>query len=357
MPGLFEPVEIRGVRLRNRLGVSPMCMYSSVDGRANDWHVVHLGSRAVGGFGLVMVEATAVEARGRISPDDAGLWEHGQIESWARVAAFVKSRGAAAGMQLAHAGRKASVARPWGHPRAGQALSDREGGWPVVGPSAVAFAEGYRVPEALTEAGIREVIASFVLAAERALAAGFEVVELHGAHGYLAHSFLSPLSNKRTDTYGGTFENRIRFVMELAAAVRKVWPERLPLFVRLSCTDWVQGGWTLEESVELARRLKKEGVDLIDCSSGGGVAGAKIAVGPGYQVPFAEAIRKGSGIMTAAVGMITSAQQAEEIVSAGKADLVLLGREALRTPYFAANAAKELGVKGFEGWPGQYGRA
>jgi 2,4-dienoyl-CoA reductase-like NADH-dependent reductase (Old Yellow Enzyme family) len=332
-------------------------MYSSTDGQANDWHLVHLGTRATGGFGLVMVEATAVEARGRISPDDAGLWSDQQIEGWARVAAFIKSRGAVPGIQLAHAGRKAATARPWGHSKPGKPLADHEGGWDIVGPSPLPFADGYRTPHQLTAHEIHEVIANFARAAQRALTAGFEIVEIHGAHGYLAHSFLSPLSNHRTDAYGGSFDNRTRFLMETAAAVRKVWPERLPLFARLSATDWADGGWTLEESIQLARRLKPEAVDLIDCSSGGLVPHAKITLGPGYQVGFANRIKHEANIPTAAVGMITTPKQADAIMREGQADLVLMGREALREPYFPVKAARELGVTDFQGWPGQYGRA
>jgi 2,4-dienoyl-CoA reductase-like NADH-dependent reductase (Old Yellow Enzyme family) len=334
-------------------------MYSSHNGHANDWHLVHLGARAVGGFALVMVEATAVEARGRISPDDAGIWSDDHIEGWAKVARFIKSHGAVPGIQLAHAGRKASVARPWGHPTPGKSLTNEEGGWDIVGPSPIPFAVGggWRTPHELSANEIHETIANFARAAQRAVTAGFELIELHGAHGYLMHSFLSPLSNHRTDRYGGSFENRIRFATETANAVRKVWPDKFPLFTRLSCTDWTDGGWDLKQSIQLARTLKPLGVDLIDCSSGGAVPNAKITLAPGYQVQFAHAIKQQANIATAAVGMITTTKQADAILRENQADLVLLGREALREPYFPVKAAKELGVTDFHGWPGQYGRA
>ncbi len=357
MAKLFEKFSIRGVEFRNRLGVSPMCMYSSVNGYANDWHLVHLGSRAVGGFGLIFAEATAVEARGRITPDDAGLWEDGQIEPLARIMRFCRERGAVSGIQLAHAGRKASTTRPWGHPRPHEPLGVDEGGWRIVGPSAIPFDAGYQAPAELSVEEIGEIVKKFGEAAQRALAAGYEVVEVHGAHGYLLNSFLSPLSNRRTDRYGGSFENRVRMLMEVVREVRRVWPERLALFVRLSCTDWAQGGWTVEDTVAVAKMLKGEGVDVVDCSSGGNVAGAKMQVGPGYQVPFSERVRREAGMMTAAVGLITEARQAEEIVTEGKADVVLLAREALRDAYFAVHAARELGEREAVGMPGQYLRA
>ena len=354
MPCLFDPLTIKSIILRNRIGVSPMCMYSSEDGVANDWHLVHLGARAAGGAGLVIAEATAVSPEGRISPGDAGLWADKQMEPLARINRFVKQQGAVPGIQLAHAGRKASAARPW---EGGGHLTDEAGGWPVLGPSAVEFGGTLtKVPIAMTEADIARVRAEFVMAAKRALAVGYEWVELHAAHGYLAHQFLSPLSNRRSDRYGGSFENRIRFLLETTRAVRAVWPDALPLTVRLSCTDWAEGGWTIEESVELSLRLKAEGVDLIDCSSGGGVADAQIPVGPGYQVPFAERIRREAGIATAAVGMITQPAQADEIVAQGRADMVLLARAMLNDPHWPLHAAKALGQTAALKPPLQYGR-
>ena len=352
MPGLFEPLSLRDVSLRNRIAVSPMCEYSSVDGMANDWHFVHLGSRAVGGAGLVLTEAAAVSPEGRISPDDLGIWKDAQIEPLARIVRFVRAQGARTGIQLAHAGRKASTPAPFkGRGR----VEFADGGWEPLAPSAIAFAPDYHTPKAMSHEDIRQAIGDFAEAARRALAAGFEIIELHAAHGYLAHQFLSPLSNERTDEYGGTFANRVRFTLEMVTAVRTVWPERLPLLVRISATDWADGGWTLDESVELASLLKKEGVDLIDCSSGGLVPYAKITVGPGYQVPFAERIRREAGIATGAVGMITTATQADVIVRDGQADLVLLARELLRDPYWPLHAAEVLGVAGE--WPPQYLRA
>jgi 2,4-dienoyl-CoA reductase-like NADH-dependent reductase (Old Yellow Enzyme family) len=355
MAHLFAPLSIKTVTLRNRIGVSPMCMYSSTDGMMNDWHLVHLGARAAGGAGLVIAEATAVSPEGRITPSDAGLWSDSQIEPLVRINRFVKSQGAVVGVQLAHAGRKAGAARPW---EGGGHLADAAGGWPVIGPSAAAFGGSLsKVPTAMTEADIGRVQRDFVDAARRALAAGYEWLELHGAHGYLAHQFLSPKSNLRTDRYGGSFENRVRFLLETTRAVRGVWPENLPLTVRLSCTDWVEGGWTIEESVELARRLKAEGVDLIDCSSGGAVADAKIPVGPGYQVQFAERIRREAGIATAAVGLITEPAQADAIIREGQADEVLLAREFLRDPHWPLRAARVLGLKDAVVPPPQYARA
>jgi 2,4-dienoyl-CoA reductase-like NADH-dependent reductase (Old Yellow Enzyme family) len=356
MSALFRPFQIRGVTLRNRIGVSPMCQYSSTDGFASDWHLVHLGSRAVGGAGLVMTEAAAVEARGRISPEDLGIWDDAHVEPLARIVHRVHAQGAVAGVQVAHAGRKAGTARPW---EGGLPLADEQGGWSPIGPSALAFAAGYRVPEAASVAELGSIRAAFRAAAQRALLAGFRWLELHAAHGYLLHSFLSPLSNRRDDAYGGSFEGRIRLLREVAREVRMVWPEELPLAVRLSCTDWVEGGWSPEETVELSRRLKREGVDLIDCSSGGavpltGVPQPNIPVGPGYQVPFARAVRA-AGIPSAAVGLITEPQQAEEIVARGDADLVMLGRALLREPYWPLTAAKALGVSSEV--PAQYLRA
>jgi 2,4-dienoyl-CoA reductase-like NADH-dependent reductase (Old Yellow Enzyme family) len=329
-----------------------MCQYSSEDGFANDWHLVHLGSRAAGGAGLVIMEASAVEARGRISPQDQGIWKDDHIAFLARIAAFVRQQSAVAAIQLAHAGRKASTRRPWDGP--GLVPLDA-GGWQPVAPSAVPFQPGDPAPAELSRAEIAGLAEAFAAAARRALAAGFQVVELHFAHGYLVHEFLSPLSNRRTDEYGGSFDNRIRFALETARAVRAVWPDSLPLLVRISASDWVEGGWDIGESVELARRLHALGVDLIDCSSGGLAPQQKIPLGPGYQVPFAARIRQEAEVPTAAVGMITTPQQADEIVRTGKADLVLLAREFLRDPYFPLHAAKALGEAVQP--PVQYGRA
>ena len=337
---LFTPLTIREVTLRNRIAVSPMCEYSSTDGFANDWHLVHLGSRAVGGAGLVFTEAAAVEAVGRISPQDLGIYQDGHIEPLQRATRFIHEHGAVAGIQLAHAGRKASTARPW---EGGKPVSVESGGWqPIVGPSALPFDTGYSTPVALDEAGIAAVVRAFGVAAERALAAGFRVAEIHGAHGYLLHEFYSPLSNHRTDQYGGSFVNRTRIVREVAEEVRRRWPERYPLFLRISASDWIEGGWDIEQSIELGRQVKPLGVDLIDASSGGAVPGATIPVGPGYQTPFAARIRREAGIMTGAVGMITSPQQADHILRTEQADLVLLARELLRNPYWPLLAAKEL---------------
>ncbi len=349
---LFSPFAVRGLTLRNRIAVSPMCQYSSTDGFATDWHLVHLGSRAVGGAGLVFTEAAAVSAPGRISPHDLGIYDDRHVEPLARAVRFVRSHGAAAGIQLAHAGRKASTKRPW---EGGAPLTAAEGAWPVIGPSPLPFADGYPTPQALSEAGIQAIIADFRHAARRALAAGFDLIELHAAHGYLLHSFLSPLSNQRTDAYGGNLENRMRFVREVAATVRGIIPDAMPLFVRISATDWTDGGWDVEQSVVLARALAKDGVDLIDCSSGGGVAKARIPIGPGYQVPLAEQVRRAAGIPTAAVGMITEPAQADTIVRAGQADLVLLARAFFRDPYWPLHAARTLGHD--IAWPPQYVRA
>ena len=354
-PHLFAPLTIKSVTLRNRIGVSPMCQYSSVDGMATDWHLVHLGSRAVGGAGLVMAEATAVSPEGRITPGDAGIWADKHIEPVARINRFIKEHGAVPGIQIAHAGRKASAARPW---EGGAHLADDAGGWPVIAPSALAFGgELTKVPRAMSVADIARVQGEFVAAAKRSLAAGCEWLELHAAHGYLAHEFLSPISNRRADRYGGSFENRVRFLLEMTRAVRATWPERLPLAARISCTDWVADGWDIEQSIELARGLKAEGVDLVDCSSGGTAPDAKIPTGAGYQVPFAERIRREAGIATAAVGCITEATHADEIIRNGRADLVLLAREFLREPYWPRLAARALGHKDAVSAPVQYGRA
>jgi 2,4-dienoyl-CoA reductase-like NADH-dependent reductase (Old Yellow Enzyme family) len=356
MAQLFDPFTLRSVTLRNRVGVSPMCQYSSENGHATDWHLVHLGSRAVGGAGLVIAEATAVTPEGRISPQDAGLWQDSQIEPLARITRFVKAHGAVAGIQLAHAGRKASSARPW---EGGGHLDDKSGGWPTLAPSAVPFGGDLpKVPKEMTAADIERVKTAFRQATVRALQAGYEWLEFHAAHGYLAHSFYSPLSNQRTDAYGGSFDNRIRFVMETARIMRSAWPERLPFTVRLSCTDWTPGGWTLEESVELSKRLKAEGVDLIDCSSGFVTPDISHApFGPGFQVPLSEAIRKEAEVATAAVGYITDAAQADEIIRNGRADIVLLAREFLREPYWPVRAARSLHKKNGPVLPVQYGRA
>jgi 2,4-dienoyl-CoA reductase-like NADH-dependent reductase (Old Yellow Enzyme family) len=353
MSHLFDPLTIRGITFASRVFVSPMCEYSSTDGFANDWHLVHLGSSAVGGAGLVLTEATAVLPEGRISPQDLGIWVDDHVEFLARIVRFIHSQGGVAGMQLAHAGRKASTYRPWdGNGK----IPDSAGGWnKVVAPSAIPFADTYPMPQALSTDGIQEVIGAFAAAAQRACEAGFRVLEVHAAHGYLIHEFLSPLSNQRSDAYGGSFENRTRILREVVAAVRKVWPERAPLFVRISATDWVEGGWDIQQSVELARQLKGLGVDLIDCSSGGNVASAKIPVGPAYQTPFAEQIRREASILTGAVGMITAPAQAENIVSGRQADAVFLARELLRDPYWPLRAARELGQP--MTWPVQYLRA
>jgi 2,4-dienoyl-CoA reductase-like NADH-dependent reductase (Old Yellow Enzyme family) len=352
MAHLFEPFDLRALTLRNRILVSPMCQYSSIDGFANDWHLVHLGARAVGGASLVMTEATAVSAEGRISPHDLGIWSDDHISELRRIAAFLQSQGSAAGIQLAHAGRKGSTFAPW---FGDGAVPIGEGGWEPVAPTGERFAADFPLPAALDGAGIRAAVRAFGQATQRARDAGFDVVEVHAAHGYLLHQFLSPLVNHRTDEYGGSFDNRIRLTLEVIDEVRREWPERSPLLVRISATDWVEGGWDIDQSVELARRLATRGVDLIDCSSGGAVPGATIPVGPGYQVPFAERIRREAGIATGAVGMITTGQQADEIVGSGKADCVLLARQFLRDPYFALHAARELGAPAT--WPRQYGRA
>lgn len=354
MSHLFNPLTLRSVTIRNRIGVSPMCQYSAEEGFANDWHLVHLGARASGGAGLVIAEATAVEARGRISPQDLGIWQDDHVEMLARITNFLKSQGATSAIQLAHAGRKASTARPW---EGGGSVAADAGGWQPVGASAIPFAEGYPTPTELSTTEVGEIVDAFRAAAVRSEASGFDVIELHAAHGYLLHSFLSPLSNQRTDEYGGSFENRIRLLVETAEATRAVWPESKPLFVRISCTDWVEGGWTIEESVELARRLKDVGVDLIDCSSGGSSPLAKIPIGAGYQTPFAERIRHEANIPTAAVGMITQPMQADEIVRNGRADLVLLARELLRDPYWPIHAAQALHKLDQAAIPPQYGRA
>jgi 2,4-dienoyl-CoA reductase-like NADH-dependent reductase (Old Yellow Enzyme family) len=352
MSELFKPLRLRGVTFKHRIFVSPMCQYSSEDGLPTDWHFVHLGSRAVGGAALVMVEASAVCPEGRISPTDSGLWSPAHAAAFARITAFVRAQGAVPGIQLAHAGRKASTAAPWlGTGR----LTPAEGGWETLAPSAVAFADNYPTPHAMSLREIDTVVAQFEEAARLSLAAGFDVVELHFAHGYLVHEFLSPLSNQRTDEYGGSLENRLRLPLRIARAVRAIWPPEKPLFVRVSATDWVDGGWDLPGTIALARGLRELGVDLLDCSSGGNAAHAKIPVGPGYQVPFAAAVRKEVGMPTGAVGLITDAKQAEAIVASGQADAVFLARQLLRDPYWPLHAAHELGAD--ITWPKQYERA
>jgi 2,4-dienoyl-CoA reductase-like NADH-dependent reductase (Old Yellow Enzyme family) len=352
MPHLFSELRLREAVLANRIGVSPMCQYSSVDGLANDWHFAHLSARAVGGAALVFTEAAAVTAEGRISPDDLGVWSEQHFEPLARVARFIDSQGAIAGVQLAHAGRKGSTYRPWS---GNGAVLEAKGGWRPVGPSAEPFAANYPTPSELSVEGIAGVRQAFATAAGRAYAAGFRVIEVHAAHGYLFHEFLSPLSNHRIDAYGGSFDNRTRLLRECVSAIRGVLPESCPLFVRISATDWTEGGWDIDQSVELARRLKSLGVDVIDCSSGGNVEKATIPVGPGYQLPFAQRIRREAEIMTATVGMITAPAQADQIIRNGEADIVLLAREMLRDPYWPLRAARELGQPA--SWPAQYLRA
>ncbi|MDO8208458.1 MAG: NADH:flavin oxidoreductase/NADH oxidase [Gallionella sp.] len=352
MAHLFEPLKLRDILLTNRIGIPPMCQYSARDGMAADWHFVHYGSRAVGGAALMIIEATAVTPEGRISPGDLGIWDDKHIEPLARIVRFSQAQGCMAAIQLAHAGRKASVGLGW---QAQNTLGDADGGWTIVAPSPVSFGEGYAVPDELDEAAIRDVIARFAAGTRRALEAGFQAVEIHAAHGYLLHQFLSPLSNRRTDSYGGSFENRTRLVREVVAAVRAEWPERLPLLIRLSATDWVDGGWSVDETVELCRGLKEMGVDLVDVSSAGLVPAAIIPAGPGFQTEFAARVRREAGIYTAAVGLITSPAQADHIIRSGQADIVLLGREMLRNPYWPLSAAQTLGQTAC--WPLQYLRA
>jgi 2,4-dienoyl-CoA reductase-like NADH-dependent reductase (Old Yellow Enzyme family) len=351
---LFSPIQLAGITFPNRVFVSPMCQYSSDDGFSNDWHLVHLGSRAVGGAGLVMTEAAAVLAEGRITPQDLGLWKDDHITGLKRIVEFLHGQGARAGVQLAHAGRKASMTRPWAPEQ--RALPPSEGGWTeVMAPSALRFADNYSQPTALDLAGIQTITRAFARATERALETGFDLVELHAAHGYLLHEFLSPISNRRSDQYGGSFENRIRMLVEVVDAVRSVWPAELPLLVRISATDWAEGGWDIDQSVALAKVLKEHKVDLIDVSSGGLTPQQVVPLGPGYQTPFAERIRREAQIQTGAVGLITDAAQAEHILGTGQADVVLLAREFLREPYWPLQAAKELGDT--SSWPAQYLRA
>lgn len=354
MSALFAPISLRSLTLRNRVGVSPMCQYSSENGFATDWHLVHLGAFATGGAGLVITEAAAVTPEGRISPQDLGIWDDAHIPMLRRITDFCRVQGAVMGIQLAHAGRKASTRRPWEQP--GGAVPVTEGGWDnVMAPSAVSFASNYPSPHELSLEGIAHVIASFRAAALRALEAGFQVAELHAAHGYLLHEFLSPIANQRSDHYGGSFENRIRLTLEVTDAVRAVWPAELPLLVRISATDWAEGGWNVDESVQLATQLRTRGVDLIDCSSGGLASHQQITIGPGYQVPFAQRIRADAQIPTAAVGLITDAAQAEQIVADGSADMVFLAREMLRNPRWPLLSAHALGAT--IAWPPQYERA
>ncbi len=352
MSKLFEKFTLRGIEFRNRIWVSPMCQYSSVNGMPTDWHLVHLGSRAVGGAGLVIMEATAVSPEGRISPSDAGIWSDAHAEAYQRITQFIKSQGAVAGIQLAHAGRKASTAEPW---NGGKKIDEKDGGWEVVGPSALAFADSYPSPREMTASDFEKVKNDFVVATKRAFAAGFEVIEIHAAHGYLLQEFLSPLSNHRTDEYGGSLENRMRFPLAVASAVRATVPENLPVFVRISATDWADGGWDLAQSIEFCQRLKTLGIDLIDVSSAGNVHRPTIPVAPNFQVPFAKEIRAQVGIPTGAVGLITEPQQAEEILSKGEADAILIAREFLRDPYFPFRAAQELEATAHI--PKQYARA
>lgn len=349
---LFTPLTLRELTFPNRIFVSPMCQYSAEDGMPNDWHLVHLGSRAVGGAALVIAEATAVTPEGRISPGDTGIWSDAHAQAWARITRFIRENGAIAGIQLAHAGRKASTDAPW---RGGNALGPEAGGWTPVAPSPLAFDEGDPVPTALDVAGIDGVVHAFAAATRRSLEAGFQVVELHMAHGYLLHEFLSPLSNHREDDYGGSLANRARLPLRVAQEVREIWPAHLPVFVRVSATDWAEGGWDLEQTIQFSRWLKDLGIDLIDCSSGGAVPHARIPVEPGYQVPFARAVRQEAGIATGAVGLITDPAQAEAILERGDADAVLLARELLRDPYWPLHAAAALGVD--RDWPVQYERA
>ncbi len=352
MTHLFDSLKLRDVTLANRIGIPPMCQYSAVAGLAADWHFVHYGSRAVGGAALMIVEATGVTPAGRISPGDLGIWDDRHIEPLARIAGFARRHGCVPAIQLAHAGRKGSAGLGW---QAQRTLADSEGGWTTVAPSPLAFGDGYAVPRELDEAGIRRIITEFVAGARRAREAGFQAVEIHAAHGYLLHQFLSPLSNQRTDAWGGGFENRTRLVREVVAAVRAEWPERLPLLIRLSATDWVEGGWSADETVELCRALTGLGVDLVDVSTGGLVSTAKIPVGPGFQTEFAARVRHEAGIPAAAVGLITSPAQADHIVRSGQADVVLIGREILRNPYWPLAAAQALGQA--TPWPPQYLRA
>lgn len=353
MPHLFSSIKIKGVALKNRIVVSPMCEYSSENGFANDWHLVHLGSRAVGGAGLIITEAIAVSPEGRITDGDLGIYQDEHIVKLKQITDFIHQHGAVAGTQLAHAGRKASHQKPWNGGK--QILPENSGGWDTVAPSAVAFADNEAPSTELDKVGIEKIKADFKSATFRAVKAGFKVIELHAAHGYLIHEFLSPLSNQRTDEYGGSFENRIRLLLEIIKCIKEAWPQENPLFVRISATDWIDGGWTADDSVALARKLIKSGVDLIDCSTGGNVTNVKIPLIPGYQVEYAQKVKKESGILTGAVGLITDAKQADAVIQNGQADLVFMAREFLRDPYFPLRAAHELDVE--VKWPVQYERA
>jgi 2,4-dienoyl-CoA reductase-like NADH-dependent reductase (Old Yellow Enzyme family) len=349
---LFSPFTTKQITLKNRIVVSPICQYSSADGFANDWHLVHLGSRAVGGAGAIIAEATAVSPEGRITPDDLGIWKDEHIEKLQQITTFIKAQGCVPAIQLAHAGKKASTSSEW---KGGGFLPIARGGWQTLSASPIAFDEGYALPLALDKEGINNVLQNFENAAQRALKAGFDIIEIHAAHGYLVHQFLSPLSNERTDEYGGSFENRIRLLLQIVESVKKVWPVYLPIWVRISATDWTAGGWNIDEATKLAGILKEKGIDLIDVSSGGLVPGAKIPAAPSYQVPFAAKIKKETGITTGTVGLITQAQQAEDILKSGDADIIIMAREMLRDPYFAMHAAKQLGYD--FAWPVQYRRA
>ena len=353
MSKLFSPLKIRGKELKNRIVVSPMCQYSSVNGMPNDWHLVHLGSRAVGGAGLILTEATAISPDGRISPDDAGIWNDEQMNAYKRINLFIKSQNCLSGIQLAHAGRKASTFSPW---KGVGKVEQENGGWKTIAPSAISFESNYPQPKEMDETDIKSIIDQFVAAAKRSINAGFEILELHFAHGYLVHEFLSPISNHRNDNYGGSLENRCRLAIEITKAVRKSVSDEISLFVRISATDWVDGGWDVDQSVQLAKWLKDAGADLIDCSSGGNVSHVKIPAAPGYQIPFAQRIKTEAGILTGGVGLITTAEQAEEIIKSNQADVVLLGREMLRDPYWPMHAAKKLNVD-LTYWPKQYLRA
>lgn len=352
MSKLFSPLKIRDVELKNRIVVSPMCQYSSVDGVPTDWHFVHLGSRAVGGAALIIAEATAVSPEGRITPDDAGMWDEKHVITNTSITSFIKSQNATPGIQLAHAGRKASTYSPW---KGSGKVNENEGGWQTIAPSPIPFAENYPIPKEMSKDDIKTVIEQFRKAAEKSVKAGFQVIEIHMAHGYLMHEFLSPKSNQRSDEYGGKLENRCRLSIEVAKVIREVIPDGMPLFVRISATDWVNDGWDIEQSVQLCKWLKETGVDLIDCSSGGNINKASIPAGPGYQIPFAERIRKEAGILTSGVGLITSPEQAEQIIKNEQADLVELARQMLRDPYWPLHAAKQLNVD--VDWPNQYLRA
>ena len=353
MSKLFTPLKIRNVELKNRIAVSPMCQYSSINGVPTDWHLVHLGSRAVGGAGLIFTEATAVSPEGRISPDDAGIWNEEQANAYRRITSFIKSQNAVPGIQLAHAGRKASTYSPW---KGRGEVAVENGGWKTLAPSPIPFTENFPHPKEMSKEDIKLVIDQFIKAAMRSIDAGFEVIELHFAHGYLVHEFYSPISNQRKDKYGGTLENRCKLAIEIAKSVRKIIPDETPLFVRISSTDWTDNGWDIDQSIQLANWLKDVGVDLIDCSSGGNVPNAKIPLEPGYQIPFSERIKKETGLLTGGVGLITDAEQAEEIINSEKASIVLLARQMLRDPYWALHSAKKLNVD-LEDFPKQYLRS